>query len=202
MSKLEKIADNSAKAISNEKLRISFEFIDMDTEEFFFHGMLPEFYKNFFNCIDRIKQSTEKDISQQTHPSLTPKSIFNRKSTADNFPTTTVDQVKNKLFVETRDQALARQDAVEITSKRAFELRITKASGRIHGFLWNNVFNIVWIDPAHNLYPLNKYGVRSQQNYAKVKCCSVEELIRIKQELVDLQEQYDELFNEFASTES
>lgn len=33
-----------------------------------------------------------------------------------------------------------------------FELTVNE-HGRIHGFLIGNIFNIVWFDPCHNLYP-------------------------------------------------
>lgn len=175
-SKYSALAEKSANAIQNEKLKISFEFLDMDTEEFFIHGLTSDFYKHFFECLTVIKQSVDTDISQQTHSALIPKSIFHQKGTKNKFPDHVIDKLSSKLRVETDDKELAKQKAVELTTRRAFELRITKASGRLHGFLWNNIFNIVWVDPAHNLYPLEKFGIRKQENYATVKCCSVEEL--------------------------
>ncbi|EHI5143939.1 hypothetical protein QNE83_000972 [Vibrio alginolyticus] len=198
MSKYKKLADKSAKEIDEEKLTVSFEYLDMDTEEFFFHGLEADFYKKFFRCITTIKQAINKEIAEQTHPSLIPKSIFNKKGTKGAFPSIVVDKVKDKLFVETRDEADSEQKAIEITSGRAFELRITKVSGRIHGFLWNNRFYVVWIDPAHNLYPLNQFGIRKQEDYAKVRCCSIEELCKLKDELKNLQDEYDELFTAYA----
>ncbi|HGY9617655.1 hypothetical protein ACK14O_26315 [Vibrio harveyi] len=202
MSKYSKIADKSAKDVGDEKLNVSFEYLDMDTEEFFFHGMEAEFYKKFFNCITTIKQSVNRDIAEQTHPALTPKSIFNKGGTKSAFPDDVIKKVKDKLFIETRNENESKEKAKEITSARAFEVRITKASGRIHGFLWNNRFNIVWIDPAHNLYPKNTHGVRKQEDYAKVRCCSIEELYSLKEQLKSLQTEYDELFVAYSELDS
>ena len=200
-SKLSKIAAKDAQAVSSEKLRISFEYMDLITQEFFFHGLEQSYYIIFFECITQIKKSVEKDILEQTHPSLTPKSIFNKRGTKNEFPSSIIDNVANKLFLETRDKDLAKDEATSITTRRAFEVRVTKSYGRIHGFIWNNIFHVVWVDPAHNLYPLNKYGVRNQENYATVKSFCGEEVIRLRDELKNLQEQYDELYKEFVNTQ-
>jgi len=197
--KFSKIAAKDAKAVSSEKLKISFEYMDWETEEFFFHGLEQGYYIKFFECITQIKQSVEKDILEQTHPSLTPKSIFNKNGTKNEFPVSVIDRVANKLFLETRDKESANDEAESITTRRAFEVRVAKTYGRLHGFIWNNIFHVVWVDPAHNLYPVNKYGVRKQEDYATVKSFSGEEIVRLRDELRDLQEQYDELYKEWAS---
>ncbi|WP_204105857.1 MULTISPECIES: hypothetical protein [Spirulina sp. CCY15215] len=50
-----KIAEQDAKAVSSEKLKVSFEYIDWETEEFFFHGLEPKYYEKFFECITQIQ---------------------------------------------------------------------------------------------------------------------------------------------------
>jgi len=199
-SKLSKIAAKDAKIVSDEKLKISFEYISLGSEEFFFHGLEQEYYVKFFECITQIKKSVEKDILEQTHPSLKPKSIFNKKGTKDEFPSSVINKVADKIFLETRNRDEANSQAKSITTKRAFEVRVTRSYGRLHGFIWNNIFHVVWVDPAHNLYPLNKYGIRKQEDYATVKAFSGDEVVRLKDELKNLQEQYDELFSEWASS--
>jgi len=199
-NKLLKIAAKDAKAVSNEKLKISFEYMDWETEEFFFHGLEKIYYVKFFECITKIKQSVEKDILEQTHTSLIPKSIFNKRGTKNEFPTNVVGKVADKIFLETRDKKSAYNQSIAITTKRAFEVRIGKSYGRLHGFIWNNIFHIVWIDPAHNLYPLNNYGVRKQEDYATVKTFSGDEVVRLRDELKNLQNQYDELYSVWVSS--
>lgn len=188
-----KIADIAARAISKEKLRISFEYIDWESREFFFHGMEMSYYQKFFNCISEIQKSREQDITQQTHPSLKPKSIFNTPSSIrDSFPDSVIGKIKNKLYVQTKDESLAKEQAKEIAS-RAFEVSISKNYGRIHGFVWNNTFHIVWFDPAHNLYPMSK-KIKKHRDAATVRCFSPKEVIRLQEIIKGLQLENAELW--------
>lgn len=193
-NKFAHIAEKDEKAVTKEKLKISFEYLDWGTEEFFFHGLEASHYQKFFECLTQIKHSVERDIVEQTHQSLIPKSIFNKAGTKNEFPVSVVDKVANKLFLETKDKSSSKDKAIAITTKRAFEVRVGKSYGRLHGFIWNNIFHIVWLDPAHNLYPINKYGVRKQENFATVKSFSGDEAVRLRDELKTLQDTYDELF--------
>ena len=136
-NKFASIADQDAKTVAEERLRVSFEYIDWESEEFFFHGMEIKYYQKFFDCIETIKSSKEKQITEQTHPSLSPKSIFNSGTAIKNsFPEHIIEKIKSKVFVETRDEETSKAKANEIAS-RAFEVRVTKNYGRIHGFIWN-----------------------------------------------------------------
>lgn len=191
------IADNDAKIVSDEKLKVSFEYIDWVTEEFFFHGMEVKYYQKFFTCITEIKSSNEKDIAQQSHSSLLPKSIFNTStSIKDSFPEVIVSKITEKLFVQTRDKESAKIQAKEIIS-RAFEINLSKNYGRLHGFLWNNVFHLVWFDPAHNLYPMDK-GITRHVDAAKVTCFSPNETLKLQAKIKELQIENNELYEAFA----
>lgn len=117
-NKYKKIADYDAKAISDEKLKVSFEYLDWDSEEFF--GMEKKYYHKFFECLTILKSSTEKDITQQIHPCLSPKSIFNTNtSIKSSFPDWVISKIKEKLFVQTRDNDSSEAQAKEIAN-RAF----------------------------------------------------------------------------------
>ena len=86
-NKYKRIADSEAQAVSDEKLKVSFEYVDWNTEEFFFHGMEVKYYQKMFACICEISKCKESDITEQSHPSLSPKSIFNSSSSIkDSFP--------------------------------------------------------------------------------------------------------------------
>jgi hypothetical protein len=99
------IADRDAKTVAEERLRVSFEYIDWESEEFFFHGMEIKYYQKFFDCIETIKSSKEREITEQTHPSLSPKSIFNSETAIRNsFPEHIIEKIKNKLSVERRGE--------------------------------------------------------------------------------------------------
>ncbi|MBS9384425.1 MAG: hypothetical protein HEQ24_09370 [Dolichospermum sp. BR01] len=187
------IADQDAKSVAEEHLRVSFNYLDWDSEEFFFHGMEIKYYQKFFDCISTIESSTEKQITEQTHPSLSPKSIFNSQtSIRDSFPNEIIAQIKNKLFVQTRDEESSLDQAREIAS-RAFEVRLGKNYGRIHGFIWNNTFNIVWFDPAHNLYPM-KRGITKHKDIATVKSFSSDECLRLQEIIKELHKENTELY--------
>ncbi|MFK8185026.1 MAG: hypothetical protein AB8B99_16770 [Phormidesmis sp.] len=192
-SKYRRIADSAAKSVAEEKLKVSFEYIDWETEEFFFHGMEIKYYEKVFNCIHTISECRERDILEQTHPSLSPKSVFNSSSgSKDAFPDSVISKIKDKLYVQTRDEDAAKDQAIEISS-RAFEVRVSKNHGRIHGFVWNNTFYIVWFDPAHNLYPM-KRGITKHKDAAQVRCFSPEEVIRLQQIIKGLQNEIEELY--------
>ena len=192
-NKFASIADQDAKIVAEERLRVSFEYIDWESEEFFFHGMDIKYYQKFFDCIETIKSSKEKQITEQTHPSLSPKSIFNSGTAIKNsFPEHIIEKIKSKLFVETRDEETSKAKANEIAS-RAFEVRVTKNYGRIHGFIWNNTFNIVWLDPAHNLYSI-KSGITKHRDAATIKCFSPDECLRLQETIRELQQEIAELY--------
>ena len=192
-NKFASIADQDAKIVAEERLRVSFEYIDWESEEFFFHGMETKYYQKFFDCIETIKSSKEKQITEQTHPSLSPKSIFNSGTAIKNsFPEHIIEKIKSKLFVETRDEETSKAKANEIAS-RAFEVRVTKNYGRIHGFIWNNTFNIVWLDPAHNLYSI-KSGITKHRDAATIKCFSPDECLRLQETIRELQQEIAELY--------
>lgn len=196
--KLNKIAETDANRTANEHMRISFEYIDWDSEEFFFHGMLEKYYQKFFDCLSRIQSCKQNEIVQGTHQSLRPKSIFNTTtSIRESFPEAVLDKIKNKLFVQTRDDETSFSQAKEIMAN-AFEISLSKNYGRIHGFIWNNIFHIVWFDPAHNLYPM-KRGITRHIDAAIVKCFSPEECNRLQEKIKTLQLEYNDLFEAFAN---
>ena len=192
-NKFASIADQDAKTVAEERLRVSFEYIDWESEEFFFHGMEIKYYQKFFDCIETIKSSKEREITEQTHPSLSPKSIFNSETAIRNsFPEHIIEKIKNKLSVERRGEELSLAAANEIASK-AFEVSLGKNYGRIHGFIWNNTFNIVWLDPAHNLYSI-KSGITKHRDAATIKCFSPDECLRLQETIMELQQEIAELY--------
>jgi len=125
-NRFEKIASEDAKLVANECLRISFEYLDWDTEGFFFHGLKVEYYQKVFDCLSEIKRCKEKDIVEQTHPSLKPKSIFNKDGTKNSFPDSVIKKISDNLFVQSRDRESSDSEAIDITSKRAFEVRVQR----------------------------------------------------------------------------
>lgn len=44
-------------------------------------------------------------------------------------------------------------DWFEQNKENCLQFSVSKAKGRVHGILIDNIFYIVWLDPYHNLYP-------------------------------------------------
>lgn len=86
--------------------------------------------------------------------------------------------------------------------KDSFELSVTKNSGRIHGFIFTNVFHIVWFDPAHNLFPgtdkkgkINKTKLIAE--FGTVKAFCAEEFNRLKDDNKKLRLEYEEIVKHY-----
>lgn len=213
-SKYSQIAEKSHSKVAAEKLQVSLDFLDWDHPEIFFvHGLEPEHYKKLFECLAELGRSTEEQIVQQTHPSLSPKSIFNNKNATINcFPDRIKDLLRHQLEGPKPDANINYATMAQNAIDRAFEVRIGRSYGRLHGFVLNKVFHVVWLDPAHNLYPDINDGVRGPAKYATVKGFGPAEVIDLKEknrQLVEamnnlqekmnsLQKEHDELYEEYA----
>lgn len=145
-------ADRKAAQIDNETIVVSFEFIDLSNQHFFISGLDASYYEKFFECLETLRNARRKEFCSQTHSSLRVKSIFNTSTSLySGFPEQLIERVKNRIFVESRDEDFSKEQAKKIVSS-AFEVSVGKNHGRLHGFLWDSAFHLVWIDPAHNLY--------------------------------------------------
>lgn len=60
-SVLRNFAEDSYRKISNEKLRISFKFVDWESEEFFLHGLTKKYYELLFDAFNDIQNSTANE---------------------------------------------------------------------------------------------------------------------------------------------
>jgi hypothetical protein len=80
-------------------------------------------------------------------------------------------------------------DKVDVKLDDMLQIRIEKNKGGIHGYLVENTFYVVWLDPLHNMYPNKRYG-----GLKKIKpptnCCGwhEEELSRLQKENSDYQD--------------
>lgn len=76
-------------------------------------------------------------------------------------------------------------------------MSLSKKYGRLHGFIWNNTFHIVWFDPAHNLYPM-QFGITKHRDAATVKCFARDEILRLQTKIKELQKENAELYQALA----
>ncbi|WP_156650937.1 hypothetical protein [Massilia sp. Root133] len=231
-SKYSRTAEKDHAKVSTEKLRVSFEYLDLSLPHFFIHGLEAEHYRKIFDCIHEITDSTEDQIVQQKHPSLEAKSIFNKGGEYKRFPEDIEQRIFQKISGIQKRAAESENDGAKVEEdayvmaraqaesqaksivSRAFEVRVGKAYGRIHGIVWDKVFYVVWFDPAHNLYPDDRFGgVRFHKDFARVKGFSPEDVTNLREvhlehcnqiqaELEKLQADNDELMETFASMPS
>lgn len=190
-------ADQKYNQQDNEKLMFSFKYLDWECEYFFLEGLKNEFYKKLFDTFNILTNTTIKEFREQIC-TLTSKSIFN---TTDglykNFNEGTFDKLKLALYPREEWDEAKKEEFKNEVKKYAFEIRIGggRSDGRIHGFLMNSCFYIVWFDPAHNLYfGKQKKAPSSIKEFATVKrCFSPENFAELQSQIDELQSQIDEL---------
>ena len=196
--KLQRISEGDHAEAEAISLRVSFEFIDWETPHLFFiHGLELDHYKKIFDCLARLGASTEAKIIEQTHDNLTSKPIFrNSSGIRKSFPVGLVDKIKAKFKAELASNGDPDENAKKIAAT-AFEIRIEgKGHGRIHGFVWNKFFHVVWFDPAHNLYPRPGEKPSLHRDYATVAGFSPDDVQALKEENRSLVEENDALRTE------
>lgn len=85
--------------------------------------------------------------------------------------------------------------------ENCLQFSVSKAKGRVHGILIDNIFYIVWLDPHHNLYPPKErnrkvyepeYPVTDYEILQYEKNELEEELEKIKEDLKTCEQLLDE----------
>ncbi|MFC4768755.1 hypothetical protein ACFO8Q_15525 [Effusibacillus consociatus] len=46
----------------------------------------------------------------------------------------------------------------QLGEDKCIQFRLSSSGGRVHGFMIENRFYVVWLDPHHNLYPDQRFG--------------------------------------------
>lgn len=160
MSKILDYSKSKKQETKRKKLTISYKFVEHDMECFFLHGLSKDYYRHLTDALEKIQNITEDDLRQQKDcDGLKPKTInFNApKITQKTFPIETTSSIYAYIKAKTRkedgtsDEKIISENLKEFI-KNSFELRLSTNSGRIHGFVNQNIFYIIWFDPAHNLY--------------------------------------------------
>lgn len=117
-------------------LSFSFQYIDYAHSKFGFSNQDPSY---FCKVIERLK-----DISSLTSLEFTSNRTPTLKSHCIEWKTTSEPDG----FTHLNEQ---------FQSYTPYQFAISRNEyGRVHGFLVGCVFNIVWLDPEHKLYPNNK----------------------------------------------
>jgi hypothetical protein len=85
-------------------LRVSFEFIDWETDLFFLHGFDAEFYVRLFTCLQTIQTCTVEQMAKKQLPSLGCKAIFKTDTgSRSGFPERIVARIAMMLSKGPRD---------------------------------------------------------------------------------------------------
>lgn len=121
-------------AISNlTTINFSFRYIDADHAKFSFSAQNPAY---FCKVLDRLK-----DLSTMTEREFT----SDRGGALKSHPIEWQSTSEPLGFQHLNEQ---------FQGYTPFQFAISRNEhGRIHGFFIGNVFHVVWLDPAHLLYP-------------------------------------------------
>lgn len=117
----------------NKELVFSWRFFDRFNEMFNMGNTERSWFISLLDAFKSLSSMTVMEFRQQaSRRGLRVHSHNWKKATAKfNFP--------ESFFEQHQDDCL--------------QFSISKANGRVHGFLIDNIFYIVWLDPDHNLYP-------------------------------------------------
>lgn len=120
---------------SNEKLRFSFKLFDRTHKAFNLGGIDASWYLTLLDTLQDLSTLTWKQVREE------------RQKKYDPHPYTW--EKCNYKF---------KFDEESLKQFEAFQLRLDKSNGRIHGFLVGNIYYVYWLDPHHNMFDSPGYG--------------------------------------------
>jgi len=120
---------------SKEKLRFSFKLFDRSHEAFNLGGVNSDWYLILLDTLQDLSTLTWTEVRNT------------RQAKYDPHPYTWKSCNYTFNF-----------DPKSLEQFEAFQLRLDKSHGRIHGFLVGNIYYIYWLDPHHNMYDSVGYG--------------------------------------------
>lgn len=172
MSSLKNYSEKKSNEVSHEKLRISYKFVEHTNDYFFLHGLSKEYYTHLTNTLEVLQNVSESELRQQKPitQSLNPKSInflgnntISHKSFPIGIDSMIYAHIKTRINKENKvnDEETITLNIKEFI-KNSFEISLSKSYGRIHGFIEQNTFYLVWFDPAHNLFLTRHRGQQTK----------------------------------------
>ena len=194
--------------IKKEKISLSFQFVDHSNDYFFMHGLSQKYYQHLTETFNNIQSITEDElrINDYNAKNLKPKAInFTSKNHIKSFPVNKDSSIytysKNLITIEENSSTEEKINAhIKNFTKNAFELSLSKNYGRIHGFIYANIFYIIWFDPAHNLFLSFHLGKQTKvefpHNKEVCKPINPAKYQEYTKKLIGLQKDMDILFDE------
>jgi hypothetical protein len=150
------------------RITFSFRFFDKDTEEFNCGGIKDSWFLSLLDTLKHISEFTKVEF-------------LSNRSTRLRVHSHSWDQLDHKYDLPGSYMEQLSEDA-------CIQFSVSKANGRIHGFMIENTFFVVWFDPHHNLYAMEQHGGR------KTFSSGLSEYEILKQENDELRKENDELW--------
>lgn len=126
--KSEKHGDNE------DKIKISFEVFTRKVESFNLGSATSEWYISLIDTLNHLTSITKKQLFNEFHNKYDPHNYGGKLNYEDELLTN--EQIRDE----------------------AYQLRISKGGGRIHGFFVGNTYYIRFLDNEHNMYDAAGYG--------------------------------------------
>ena len=119
--------------VDDEFMSFSFRYLDESSSKFSFQDFNLEQMRIAFQRMKAIsgKKLLELNRERRTKPLRWHPIIWNETTEPKGF-----SHIRNR----------------ELWSECAYQFALSKDTGRIHGFVTGNTFNIVWFDATHALY--------------------------------------------------
>lgn len=130
---LSRLQAESACDHSNRKIKLSFEFLDTTNPLFTLGKVEPEWYADLMNEFKLLTQINKKQLFQEYRSKFKP------------HPYSDIEKLNCKDEYLTNPQY------------EAIQIRLTKSTGRIHGFFVGNTFYVRFLDRRHNMYDVEGY---------------------------------------------
>lgn len=131
--------ENSLEAYRKERLNFSFKLFDRECDKYNCGGTRNEW---FIGLLEKMKNISDLELvdfldSRRQKNMYIHTNDFSKEEHHCNYSQELKEQLKENPF---------------------FQIGLTKASGRIHGFLIENTFFILWLDPHHQLHAMERHG--------------------------------------------
>jgi len=122
----------SKASIDHETLRFSFQHLEISHEKFRLDGRAAQYFIKLFERL--------QNLSSLKHTEFT----SNRGNSLRSHPIDWGNTSEKDGFTHLNNQ---------LKGLPPCQFQVSKNNGRVHGFLLDNVFFVVWFDPDHLLYP-------------------------------------------------
>ncbi|WP_404469403.1 hypothetical protein [Sutcliffiella horikoshii] len=166
-------ARETIKKYREQNVIFSWKFFDRWHEYFNLGAIGVEW---FINCMDTMKEISNmpiKEFQRHTHaPLRVHRHEWDRVSAKYPLPEILLEEIENDTY----------------------QFAISRANGRVHGFIIDNLFFIVWLDPQHNMYPMQRHGglTYCDQPQDCYDCLEIENQ-KLKEEIRSVEADYYEL---------